>query len=268
MLIVAVLILLGALCLLVGSVLYIVGSFRASFLWGCLVFLIPLAISIAAPFLGLYQYDWWWIANLVIQLPSLAFLFMHWDKAKNGFLLIVTGWVFCAAAFFTMTNEVKQQIAALVVARSGQPLPPNVAAALGVKPTATANAPGAAGATDAKTDAAASTVKPNSDSAAIPPGGLENEPQVLAAVAELNARAVKLKARKEFLKGSPDQMAVAALAEDIKVFNERLKAVTARQVELKMIPAPPPTPTPGPVIPPTVVIPPSTPTPPPAPKKK
>jgi hypothetical protein len=58
------------------------------------------------------------------------------------------------------------------------------------------------------------------------------------------------------------------LAEDIKAFNERLKAVTARQVELKMIPAPPPSPTPGPAIPPTVVIPPSTPAPSPAPKKK
>ena len=32
---------------------------------------------------------------------------------------------------------------------------------------------------------------------------------------------------------------MAALAEEIKQFNERLKVVTARQVELKMIPATP-----------------------------
>ena len=105
-----------------------------------------------------------------------------------------------------MTNEVKQQIAALVVARSGQPLPPNVAAALGVKPTATANAPGAAGATDAKTDAAASTVKPNSDSAAIPPGGLENEAQVTAAVGTQRSGG-QTEGEKGILRGSPDHSA-------------------------------------------------------------
>src|SRR5882757_825264 len=100
MLLVAILFLLGALTLFVGYILFVVGSFRASFLWGCLVFLIPLVAGIAAKFLNLMQYDWWWMASLAIQLPSLVFLFMHWEKAKNGFLLMVSGIVFYVAGFF------------------------------------------------------------------------------------------------------------------------------------------------------------------------
>jgi hypothetical protein len=272
MLLVAILFLLGALALLVGSILFIIGSFRASFLWGCLVFLIPLVVGIAASFLGLVQYDWWWMANLALQLPSLVFLFMHWDKAKNGFLLIVCGIIFYVAAFFTMTGEIKQQVGALMVQRSGQPLPPALADLLGVKSAAAAAKPGTAGASDPKPglpDASGNpAAKPGSDSIGTAAGALDTEAQVLAVVAELNDRAAKLRARKEALKGSADQPAVAALAEEIRVFNERLKVVTAREVELKMIAAPTPTPTPGPTIPPTVVIPPSTPAASPAPKKK
>ena len=249
-----ILLLLGAFCLLIGSIVLIVGGFQQSIGWGLAIIFIPFA--------------------------SLIFLFMHWEKGKNGFLMMVAGLIFYAAAFVTMPPNAKPMIEALVAARTGQAIPASLSGLLGGKPAAPdAKAPAAGSAAPA-----ASTAAPaGAPGAAVPsgPASLETEAQVLAAVAELNDRAKALKARKEALRNSVDQPAVFALAEDIKAFNERLKVVTTRQTELNqartgVAPASAPAPSvapvvapaANPVIPSTVVIPASTRGPSPVPKKK
>ena len=278
----AILALLGAFCIFVGFILFVVGGFRVSVLWGLIVLFLPSVLSFAAGLIGtamdLMNTSWWiGVIMFVSLLPWLVFMGLHWDKAKNGFLLYVAGCVFFAASIVSIDARTKKEFAGWLVvtaAQNGQPIPPAISDWLDIKKPAAADKPGTPGAPVVPGVADSTAGKP----AAAPVAGaapvaavavgLENEAQVTAAVAELHDRAAKLKARKDLLKGSPDQLAVAALAEDIKQFNERLKVVTQRQVELKMIPAPPPTPTPGPVIPATVVIPPSTPAPTVAPKKK
>ncbi len=249
-----ILLLLGAFCLLIGSIVLIVAGFQESI--------------------------WWGLAILFLPFAGLIFLFMHWERGKNGFLMMVAGIIFYAAAFVTMPPNAKPMIEALVAAKTGQPLPASLSGLLGGKPAVP----------DAKTPAAgtaapaASTSAPAGAPAAAvssAPATLETEAQVLAAVAELNDRAKALRARKEALRNSVDQPALFALTEDIKVFNERLKVVTTRQAELNqartgVVPAsssPPATstvaaPPANPVIPSTVVIPAPTPGPSPVPKKK
>lgn len=295
MLLFVLLVLLGALCLLIGAIVFIVGGFRESVAWGLILLFVPILGAVAGYFLGLLQTDWWWMVNLSLHLPWLVFLFMRWEKAKSGFLLMITGLIFYAAAAFSFPAELKPALEAAIVAKTGQPVPPQLAGWLGIKPAAA----GAKGATPAvagaKVDPAAmaakavaaavgvSTITPASSA----PANLDTDVQVQAALAELNDRAKSLMARKEALKNSTDQPAIFALAEDIKSFNERLKAVTARQTELNQArnsaagsaavaasttPAPTAAPTAAPAtspaIPPTVVIPVSTPAPTPAPKKK
>ncbi len=295
MLLFGLLVLLGAICLLIGAIVFIIGGFRESVAWGLILLFVPILGAVAGYFLGLLQTDWWWMVNLSLHLPWLVFLFMRWEKAKSGFLLMITGLIFYAAAAFSFPAELKPALEAAIVTKTGQPIPPQLAGWLGIKP-APAGAKGATpaagagkvdpGAMAAKAVAAAvgvSTVQPASSASA----SLETDAQVRAALAELNDRAKTLMARKEGLKNSTDQPAIFALAEDIKVFNERLKVVTARQAELNQArnsaagsapptaaTAPAPTvaptaaPASSPVIPPTVVIPASTPAPAAPPKKK
>ena len=289
----AILVLLGILSIFFGAIVYIIGGFRESVIWGLILLFLPLLLSIVGVVLGGLlgmSESTWWLATVsfVPLLPWLVFLFMHWEKAKNGFLMGVAGLVFFAAAGVTMTPETKQQLAAAAVAsaaKSGQPLPPALADLLGIKPPATTAkgaVPGTAAAAPAgagKVDPAAPLAKPpiatDPALAALPvaQANLETEAQVGAALAEINDRSRKLMARKEALRNSPDQPALFALAEDIKAFNERLKFVTARQSELNAgkpgasSPGPTPAATPvapsaAPAIPPTVVIPASTPAPP------
>src|SRR5262249_54144571 len=175
-------------------------------------------------------------------------------------------------AIVSIDAETKQKMAVWMQA-TGQPIPPAMSDWLGIKKAGASDKPGAPGAPGAAAAANGAPAKAAPDAPAAPPSpaalGLETPDQVLAAVAELNDRAAKLKARKDMLKGSADQVGLAQLADDIKSFNERLKMVTAREVELKMIPAPTPTPPPAPAIPTTVVIPQSTPAPaPPSPPRK
>lgn len=267
---------LGAICCFVGFILFVVAGFRVSVLWGLIALFLPFLLSfggnILGAILGLSGTPWWfWLTQIVFFLPWIVLMAMHWDKAKNGFMMYFAGVVFFAAAIVSIDAESKQKIAVFLQA-SGQPIPGAMADWLGIKKAGAAtDKPGTAGAPNGSPGAAGAGLdKATSDASALPVAvatGLETQEQVLAAVAELNDRAAKLKARKDMLKGSPDQLALNQLTADIKAFNERLKVVTAREVELKMIPAPTPTPPPAPAIPTTVVIPQSTPTPPP-PKKK
>jgi hypothetical protein len=285
----AILALLGVLCIFLGFILFVVGGFRVSVLWGLIVLFLPSVLSflagLAGSAMGLMDTSWFLgVITLLSLLPWLVFMGLHWDKAKNGFLLYLAGLVFLAASVVSIDPDTKKKIATYAVAsatQSGQPLPQAISDWLEIKKPAapekpgtpgtpgTAGAPGATGVSDSPAGKPVAAPAAGSAPVAAAAAGLENEAQVTAAVAELHDRAAKLKTRKDLLKGSPDQLAVTALAEDIKQFNDRLKVVTQRQVELKMIPPPAPTPTPGPVIPATVVIPPSTPAPAPvAPKKK
>lgn len=283
------LVLLGALCLLIGAIVFIIGGFRESAAWGLILLFVPILGPVAGYFLGILQTDWWWMVNLALHLPWLVFLFMRWEKAKSGFLLMITGIIFYAAAAFSFPTELKPALEAAIVAKTGQPVPPQLAGWLGLKsaaPGAKGAAPAAGvakvdpGAMAAKAVAAAVGVTTIPPASSAPPN-LDTDAQVGAALAELNDRAKSLMTRKEALKNSTDQPAIFALAEDIKAFNERLKLVTARQAELNQArnsaagsaapaasSAPAPTvaptaaPATNPVIPPTVVIPAS------APKKK
>ena len=154
--------LLGVLCLLVGFVLFVVGGFRVSVVWGLVVLFLPTILSFAGGFVGaaldLVNTSWWiGVAILVSFLPWLAFMSMHWDKAKNGFLLYAAGIVFFAAALVSIDAGTKQKIAAVALAssaKSGQPLPPAISDWLGIKkPAATADQPGPAAAPGARSDA-------------------------------------------------------------------------------------------------------------------
>ena len=248
-----ILLLLATLCLLMGTIVLIVGGFQQSIGWGLAVLFLPFA--------------------------GLIFLFVHWEKGKNGFLLMVAGLIFYVAAYVAMPPSAKPALAAIVAARTGQPIPTSLSGLFGAKPAA----PEAKGGTPApaagSTAPAAAFPVATAVTAPNPPASLDTEAQVLAALADLNDRAKSLMARKETLKNSADQPAIFALAEDIKSYNERLKVVTTRQAELNRAktgvapassaaptPSPAPTMAPGanPVIPSTVVIPAST----PAPKKK
>lgn len=251
-----ILLLLGTLCLLIGTIVLIVGGFQQSIGWGLAVLFLPLA--------------------------GLIFLFVHWEKGKNGFLLMVTGVIFYVAGYVAMPPNAKPALAAIVAARTGQPIPTSLSGLFGAKPAppdARGGAPAPAAGKVGSTAPAAALPGATAVTAPNAPASLDNEAQVLAAVAELNDRAKPLMGRKEALKNSADQPAIFALAEDIKAFNERLKVVTTRQAELNQAktgvapaastaptPSPAPTMAPGasPVIPSTVVIPAST----PAPKKK
>lgn len=255
-----ILLLLGVLCLLIGSIVLIVVGFKQSIWWGLAILFIP--------------FSW------------LIFLVLHWEQGKNGFLMIVTGIIFYVAAFATMPPGAKPVIEALIAARTGQPVPPALSGYLGTKPAPADAKGGAATPAVGKAPTSVSTVvTPVASTPAVvtTASSLETDTQVEAALVELNDRARTLMARKESLKNSTDQPAIFALAEDIKSFNERLKVVTARQAELNQGRAPgaapvaaapaasptPSTPPPaGPVIPPTVVIPAPTPALTPAPKKK
>src|SRR5262249_3842919 len=147
-----------------------------------------------------------------------------------GFMMYFAGVVFYAAAIVSIDADTKQKMAVWMQA-TGQPIPPAMADWLGIKKAASTDKPGAPGATGTAANPGAAPASATPDVTAAPASaatlGLETPEQVLAAVAELNDRAAKLKARKDMLKGSADQVGLAQLAEDIKAFNERLRAVTA-----------------------------------------
>ena len=267
---------LGGLCIFVGGILFIVGGFRVSVVWGLVALFLPALLFFAAKIggasFGMGDASWWLpLCILLLFLPWVCLMALHWDKAKNGFLMCFAGLVFWAAGLVSADAQSKQQITVWWRA-TGYPIPQFASDWLGIKPAATtAGKPGSPnGGPDAQAGSGGNAKPADAPTApvATEPTGLETQEQVLAAVAELNDRATKLRARKELMRGSPDQMAQAQLAEEIKAFNDRLKLVTAREVELKMIPPPSPTPPPAPAIPTTVVIPASTPAPTPTPKKK
>ncbi len=142
----ALLALLGVLCLLVGFVLFVIGGFRVSVLWGLIVLFLPTVLSFAAGFIGaatdLVNASWWiWFAILLSFLPWFAFMALHWEKAKNGFLMYFAGMVFFAAAVISIDADTKQKLAAgalAYAAKSGQPLPPAISDWLGIKKPAVA----------------------------------------------------------------------------------------------------------------------------------
>jgi hypothetical protein len=67
-----VLVLVGLLCVLLGAVTFLVATFRESVIWG--------------------------IACLVLPLASLAFLILHWQKAKDPFFIQLYGLAFLIGA--------------------------------------------------------------------------------------------------------------------------------------------------------------------------
>src|SRR5476651_1545596 len=136
-----ILILLGALCLLIGAIVFIIGGFRESIAWGLILLFLPILGVAAGYFLGLLQTNWWWIVNLSLHIPWVVFLIMRWEKAKSGFLMMVAGIIFYVAASFSIPTELKPALEAGIVAQTGQPVPPQIAGWLGLKP----GAPGAKG---------------------------------------------------------------------------------------------------------------------------
>lgn len=67
-----ILVLVGLVCVLLGGITLLVATFRESVLWG--------------------------IACLVLPLASLAFLILHWQKAKDPFFLQLYGVAFIIGA--------------------------------------------------------------------------------------------------------------------------------------------------------------------------
>src|SRR5258708_32225061 len=151
----AILALLGGFCLFVGFIVFIIGGFRVSVLWGLTVLFLPGLLTFGASILGamleLTNLSWWLgVVLLIFFLPWVVFISMHWEKAKNGILLYVAGIGFFVAAGVSIAPKEKEQIAAVMVAKSGQALPPAVADWLGVKPAASTDKPGTAGGAGAK----------------------------------------------------------------------------------------------------------------------
>lgn len=233
---------LGGIILLVGIVVFVVGAFRASIVWGALVLLPPLLIG------GVLAMGWLPLPSGlvvlgVIPLIGVVFLLLKFDKAKDGLVIMIVGCLLPVAAAYLLiaADEREKLITSLKEMAANYTSPDPFAgnktaggedkAGKSKKPPPAipqtqvldfSSVGGAQAPADVGIRTPTTVVAPTA-------GLLENDVQVTAAFAELTQKSKELAQRKERLKGSNETAELIALKSEIESYNKRLAEVRAAE---------------------------------------